>query len=368
MWVTEYAHSQERLHIAETGDSLQCLASTLGVPIGALLELNPGIGEDELLAQGQTIIAPGTHCHRGLIVAVSNRGAEPGLIALDVSSGSVRAIENGGCVWSTVPRLSPCGDRIAFQGSDGRVRILSVFGGSPTVIRDTPRGFVVPRWSPSGQMLAWDTDGVTTVVDTLGSEVMQLKGNAPSWVGDGNSILLACDGTAIRNDLLEGVSYVLEECPGQVIALHSGAVGSRYAAVIRRDGRMLIATADWFTGEVGEIAAPQDLWPWSLVWSPDCKMLAAEAGPQAGEADVVNIMLFSVVGEDVALQPSGLLKVVTDPRYAGLSWNNDSSAVAVSARMSGGGAFAIYVGEPCGALHRLTGLGDCVLPDWGSCV
>lgn len=368
MLMTGYARSGDGMHIASAGEDLLKIAGALNVPIARLEELNPGIGRLDALDAGQIVNTPSSHAHRGSIVAVSNRTASPGLVIVDVCSGEVQPVEQGGCAWSSVPAVSPSGDFVAYQGVDGRVRVVATEGGRPLAMGSVPSGYVCPVWSASGRLLAWDTDGVTEVMSVTGEQVARFEGAGPTWLGHGDALLtirgrevVMCDPTGSSCEVLEAWLK-----PGdQVWAVHGAAQGSMYASVASVNGQLVLAVHDWFTGESATAPVGADLWPWSVKWSPDCTMIAAESGLRTASGDQTAITFFEVDRNGPGIRPIDEVNLVSDPRYAGLSWNSTSNAVAVAARAGGVGAYAVHVLEPLGAVHRLTGRGDHVLPDWG---
>ena len=368
MFMTGYSRGQEGVYVAEAGEDLLRIAGARGVPVGLLEELNPGVGRRDSLQTGQAVAVPSPHRHRGTVVAVSNRQAGPCLVAIDVCSGEVRVLEAGACAWSSVPVLSPDGDRVAYQGPDGRVAVLSTDGGSPVPIGRSPSGFVSPKWSPTGELLAWDSDGVTEVLSASGELVARIEGACPSWMGRGRSIAVIRDGRAVLVDLGDGTSVQLEAVlrpQDQVWAVHGATMGSVYACVATENGQLRLEVHDWFTGDRAGVDVGSDLWPWSIKWSPDCTMLAAQSGTQMGMESAVTVTFYQVDAAGPEIRPVDSVTLVSDPRYAGLSWSHSSDAVALSARVAGGGAYAVHIVELLGGVHRITGRGDSVLPDWG---
>ena len=286
--MTGYSRGQEGVYVAEAGEDLLRIAGARGVPVGLLEELNPGVGRRDSLQTGQAVAVPSPHRHRGTVVAVSNRQAGPCLVAIDVCSGEVRVLEAGACAWSSVPVLSPDGDRVAYQGPDGRVAVLSTDGGSPVPIGRSPSGFVSPKWSPTGELLAWDSDGVTEVLSASGELVARIEGACPSWMGRGRSIAVIRDGRAVLVDLGDGTSVQLEAVlrpQDQVWAVHGATMGSVYACVATVNGQLRLEVHDWFTGDRAGVDVGSDLWPWSIKWSPDCTMLAAPVRDTDGHGE-----------------------------------------------------------------------------------
>ncbi len=366
--MTGYTRSGDGLHVAGVGEDLLRIAGRLNIPIARLEELNPGIGRRDPLDAGQVVTIPSGHCYRGTIVAVSSRTASPGLVIVDVCSGDVRPVEQGECAWSSVPALSSDGEYVAYQGASGRVQVIPSQGGRCLTIGRAPSGYVRPIWSPSGQFLAWDDDGMTEVMSATGEQVARIEGTGPTWLGNGEAILtvrgrevIKCDPTGSSCDVID--SWLR---PGdQVWAVHGATHGSMYASVASVEGQLVLTVHDWFTGESSTVPVGENVWPWSVRWSPDCTMIAAESGSQTASGNQVTITFFEVDRSGPGLRPIDEVSLVSDPRYAGLSWNNTSTAVTVAARTGGTGAYAVYVLEPLGAVHRLTGRGDHVLPDWG---
>ncbi len=368
MLMKGYARSGDGVHVTSDRDDLLRIAGALNVPIARLEELNPGIGRHDALGAGQSVNTPSPHTHRGTIVAISNRTASPGLVAVDVCSGRVQPVGQGACAWSSVPAVSPRGDLVAYQGIDGRVHVVPSDGGRPVVMGRVPSGYVSPTWSPSGQLLSWDADGVTEVMSATGQQVARLEGTGPTWLGCGDVLLLIrgrevvkCDPTCSGCELLDS----WKEPGDQVWAFHGANRGSMYASVASVGGQLVLGIHDWFTGESATVAVGIDLWPWSVKWSPDCSMIAAESGLRTTLGDETTITFFEVDRDDPSIRPIDEVNLVSDPRYAGLSWNASSDAVAVAARANGTGVYAVHVLEPLGTVHRLTGRGDHVLPDWG---
>jgi Tol biopolymer transport system component len=119
---------------------------------------------------------------------------------------------------------------------------------------------------------------------------------------------------------------------------------------------------DLMTQETWEANASGEVWPPSLAWSPDGRFLAYLVGgarTERGQAAAVWVV-------DRSGSPVAEFSIITDRRFAGMAWSPDSRAAAVSGRASGGmGVFAVLAVDLSGEAHRLTGTGNCVLPDWG---
>ena len=207
MFMTGYSRGQEgvcgRGRRGSSEDSGRARRS-----VGLLEELNPGVGRRDSLQTGQAVAVPSPHRHRGTVVAVSNRQAGPCLVAIDVCSGEVRVLEAGACAWSSVPVLSPDGDRVAYQGPDGRVAVLSTDGGagSHRALSFWLRvAEVVPKANSwRGTLTA--SGGAVGLRRACGQD----RGGLSQLDGTRRSITVIRDGRAVLVDLGDGTSVQLE--------------------------------------------------------------------------------------------------------------------------------------------------------------
>jgi tricorn protease len=134
------------------------------------------------------------------IVAPLYNPGEPGLGVIDTATGSIVKITRGvGQPASPLtqngdryPRWSPTGDRIAFI-RNGDVWTVSPDGSGERMIRSDGTVETL-AWSPDGSRLAFSADGSLGVMDADGQNLSRIANIRPgplSWSPDGTTLVYA---------------------------------------------------------------------------------------------------------------------------------------------------------------------------------
>ena len=59
------------------------------------------------MSGGELGSVPQDHGLRGMIVCITDQAGQPGLMVLDVASGSSTVLTSTGCSWRSVPAVAP---------------------------------------------------------------------------------------------------------------------------------------------------------------------------------------------------------------------------------------------------------------------
>lgn len=321
------------------------------------------------MSGGELNVVPQGHGLRGMIVCITDQAGQPGLMVLDVASGSSTVLTSTGCSWRSVPAVAPGGDRVALQGADGRLKIVNVVADQTESMGEPIPGLITPRWSPGGSSVMYELDATTYVVslnETRGQS--SFVAAMAVWMGDGSQIAYVADSALHARDTWTGETVQLAEGPEKIWGVAASLDGVHATYVASDDNGALLRVVDVFTKETWETRASRGIWPWSLAWSPDGRTLAyCIGGTEERGGQRVSVCMLDVrgIGAGEGCEPDTVATVVTDPRCAGLAWSPDSAAVAIAARMDGSGRYAVHAVDPAGGMHRLTEQANCVLPDWG---
>ena len=321
------------------------------------------------MSGGGLVVVPQDHELRGMIVCITDQAGQPGLMVLDVASGSSTVLASADCSWRSVPAVAPGGDRVALQGADGRLKIVDVRADKAESIGEPISGLITPRWSPGGGSVMYELDATTYVVsldETLAQSTFVAA--MAAWMGDGSQIAYVADSTFHVMDTWTGEAVQLTDGPERIWGVAASLDGVHAAYVVSDDAGALLRVVDVFTREIWEARTFRGIWPWSLAWSPDGRTLAYCVGgaeEQGGQRVSVCMLDVRCIGAEAGCEPRAVATLVTDPRCAGLAWSPDSRAVATAARTGGSGRYAVHAITPGGEQHQLTRQGNCVLPDWG---
>ena len=321
------------------------------------------------MSGGELAVDPQDHGLRGMIVCITDQSGQPGLMVLDVGSGSSTVLASVDCSWRSVPAVAPGGDRVALQGADGRLKIVNVWADQTESIGEPIPGLITPRWSPDGSSIMYELDATTHVVsvdETCGQSTF--VASMAAWMGDGSQIAYVADSTLHALDTWTGDAVQLTDGPERIWGVSASLDGVHAAYVASDDAGALLRVVDVFTRETWEARTPREIWPWSLAWSPDGRTLAyCVGGAEERGGQLVSVCMLDArcIGAEAGCEPRTVATLVTDPRCAGLAWSPDSQAVAIAARMGGSGRYAVHALTPAGEGHQLTRRGNCVLPDWG---
>lgn len=321
------------------------------------------------MSEDEFAVVPEAHGLSGMIACISDQAGRPGLMILDVSSGSSTALMSVDCSWRSVPAVAPGGDRVALQGADGRLKVVSVVTDQTESIGEPIPGLVTPSWSPGGDAIMYELDATVHVVSLSGtlSESDFAAANA-AWMGDGSKTVFVADGALHAKDTWTGQTVKLTAGPDKIWGLAASRDGVHAAYVASDDDEALLRVVDVFTGETWEMRTSRGIWPWSLAWSPNGGSLAyCVGGPEARGGQRVSVWMLDAraIGADDGCEPNAIVTFVSDPRCAGLAWSPDSKAVATAARTGESGLYSVYAVDSAGGAHQLTSRGNCVLPDWG---
>jgi Tol biopolymer transport system component len=174
-----------------------------------------------------------------------------------------------------------------------------------------------PAWSPNGQRIAFQRDGLVYVTSaTDSSDLFLAVGSYPAWSPDGSRIVFtSTDGIAVMN-----------------------ADGSHIATLIRHHFRT-------------DVDAESDLGVGKPAWSPDGKLIAFE---QLGDGDIQPAQIFVMNADGsnphtVTTSPQGYKYAESDP-----AWSPDGSKIAfwsygygiATVPVGGGVPTAIYADFP----------------------
>lgn len=321
------------------------------------------------MSGGELVVVPQDHELRGMIVCITDQAGLPGLMVLDVASGSSTVLASADCSWRSVPTIAPGGDRVALQGADGRLKIVDVRADQTESIGEPISGLITPRWSPGGSSVMYELDATTHVVslDETRDRPSFVAAMA-AWIGDGSQIAYVADSTLHAMDTWTGEAVQLTDGPERIWGVAASLDGVHAAYVASDDAGALLRVVDVFTRETWDARTSRGIWPWSLAWSPDGRTLAYCVGgaeERGGRRVSVCMLDACCIGAEGGCEPRAVAALVTDPRCAGLAWSPDSRAVAMAARMDGSGRYAVHALTPAADLHQLTRQGNCVLPDWG---
>ncbi len=315
------------------------------------------------------VIFPQEHGLRGMIVCITDQAGQPGLMVLDVASGSSTALASADCSWRSVPAVAPGGDRVALQGADGRLKIVNVVADQTESMGEPIPGLITPRWSPDGDLVMYELDATTHVVSMDGTHGQSsFVAAMAAWMGDGSQTVYAADGALHARDAWTGETAQLTEGPERIWGVAASLDGVHAAYVASDDDGALLRVVDVFTKETWETRTSRGIWPWSLVWSPDGRTLACGIGgaeERGGQRVSVCMLDARSICADGGCGLDTVVTLVSDPRCAGLAWSPDSAAVAMAARIGGSGRYAVHAVDPAGGVYQLTDQGNCVLPDWG---
>lgn len=321
------------------------------------------------MSGGEVVVVPQEHGLRGMIVCITDQAGQPGLMVLDVASGSSTVLASAGCSWRSVPAVAPTGDRVALQGADGRLKIVKVATDETESIGEPMPGLITPRWSPGGRSIMYELDATTCVVGLDGTrEQSSFVGAMAAWMGDGTRIAYVADSALHARDTWAGADAQLTEGPERIWGMAAGLDGVHTAYVASDDNGVLLRVVDVFTKEIWDVRTGRGIWPWSPAWSPDGKMLAYCVGgseERGGQRVSVCILDTRDIRARGMVEPHMVASIVSDPRCAGLAWSPRSQAVAIAARIAGSGRYAIHAFTPAGEGYQLTDQANCILPDWG---
>ncbi len=317
----------------------------------------------------ELVSVPQDHGLRGMIVCITDQVGRPGLMVLDVASGSSTVLASADCSWRSVPAVAPSGDRVALQGADGRLKVVNVIADQTESMGEPIPGLITPRWSPGGNSIMYELDATTYVVDLDEAHGQSsLVAAMAAWMGDGSRIAYVADSVLHATDTWTGQAVQLTEDPERIWGLAANLDGAHAAYVASDDEGVLLRVVDVFTRETWDARTPRGIWPWSLAWSPDGRTLAYCVGgaeERGGQRVSVYMLDAHGIGGAGTMEPDMAAGVVSDPRCAGLAWSPDSRAVAIAARMGGSGRYAVHAVTPAGEMRQLTEQGNCILPDWG---
>lgn len=321
------------------------------------------------MAEDGLDIAAEAHRLRGMIACISDQSGQPRLMILDAASGESTTLASVDCSWRSVPAISPGGDRVALQGSDGRLKVIRVVSDQTESIGEPISGLITPSWSPGGDSIMYELDATIHVI-ALDGAVCQPDFIAAKavWSGDGSQTVFVTDGAVYVKDIWTGQTAALTGGPERIWGLAASSDGVHAAYVIDRDDTALLRIVDIFTGESWETRTSRAIWPWSLVWSPDGRRIAycvGGADDRGGQRVSVWMLDAHAARVNARTGPDAVASFVSDPRCAGLAWSPDSEAVATSARTGELGPYAVYAVYHGGGASQLTSRGNCVLPDWG---
>ena len=350
-------------HCCAGDQEVGAIAACYGVSVSALLELNPWLSPGEMLAEGDVLVLPAVHGLDGSIAAISDRYGGPGLLIFNAEDWSSKMLASVGCSWASVAALSPDGRLVAIQGADGKIHIVDVHADLDRAITQPLAGLVTPRWSPSGESIMYEIDAHVYVVDAdSGAMKQSFEGQFASWLGDGYRMAYVHSGNVIMREMADGSGVLLTDAPERVCGLAAASYGESVAYIACEDEGVVMCIVDVLTGETVRSKVDREVWPWSIAWAPDGKMIAYCVGQRnLDNGQAVKVIILDP--RDGSCRHEA--EVVSDPRYSGLAWSPDSRAVAVSARIEGTGRYGVYVVHPGGGLFQLTGTGNVVFPDWG---
>lgn len=350
-------------HRSRGGEGPAQIAAHYGVSAVALLELNPWLSQETILAEDDIVVLPAAHGLEGSIVAVSDRRGDPGLLIYSVGDGSSKVIDSAQCSWASVAALSPNGQWVAVQGADGRIHIIDTCTNSDRVITEPLAGFVSPKWSAGCDWIMYEHDGHVYVV---GAELLSggqvFPGHLAAWLGDGYRTVYTHLGDIIIRDMVNGAQTSLAREPEPIWGLAAAAYGESVAYVTSEGDDVVLCTVDVVTRDGVRVGVDRRVWPWSLTWAPNGKMIAYCVGGKHLDGGQIVQVVISEPGHDGEVYEA---EVIGDPRFSGLAWSPDSRAVAVAARIEGRGQYGVYAIEPGIGMFQLTGTGNCVFPDWG---
>ncbi|HON42350.1 MAG TPA: hypothetical protein PLM74_04350 [Bacillota bacterium] len=321
------------------------------------------------MSGGELVSVPQDHGLRGMIACITDQVGQPGLMVLDVASGSSAVLASADCSWRSVPAVAPSGDRVALQGADGRLKVVNVIADQTESMGEPIPGLITPKWSPGGNSIMYELDAATYVVDLDEAHGQSsLVAAMATWMGDGSRIAYVADSVLHARDTWTGQAVQLTEGPERIWGLAASLDGAHAAYVASDDEGALLRVVDIFTREAWDARTSRGIWPWSLTWSPDGKMLAycvGGSGERGGQRVSVYMVDARGISASSTVEPNIVAGVVSDPQCAGLAWSPDSQAVAIAARTSGSGRYAVHAITRAGETHQLTEQGNCILPDWG---
>lgn len=350
-------------HRTRAGEGPGDIAAHYGVTATALLELNPWMSQEATLAEDGIVVLPVPHGLEGSMAAISDRHGGPGLLIYGVGDWSSKMLASAQCSWASVAVLSPDGRWVAVQGADGRIHIVDVRADSDRVITEPLAGFVSPKWSAGCDWIMYEHDGHVYVVDADSpSKGQTFRGHFAGWLGDGYRTIYTHMGDIIIRDMVDGTVASLRSEPEPIWGLAATAYGESVAYLASQGEDVVLCTVDVIAGNGWRVGVDRRVWPWSLAWAPNGKMIAYCAGGKQVDGGQVVRVVISEPGDDGEVYET---EVIGDPRFSGLSWSPDSRAVAVAARIEGRGQYGVYAIEPGVGMFQLTGTGNCVFPDWG---
>jgi hypothetical protein len=350
-------------HRSRGGEGPAHIAAHHGVSVAALLELNPCVSSDTILGEDDIVVLPAAHGLEGSIAAISDRRGHPGLLIYSVGDGSSKMLESAQCSWASVAALSPDGQSVAVQGTDGRIHVTDVCTGSDRVITEPLAGFVTPKWSAGCDWIMYEHDGHVHVVGAASPlRGPACPGRFAAWLGDGYRMIHTDLGDVIIRDMVDGGQVPLASEPEPIWGLAAAAYGESVAYLASEGENVVLCTVDVVTGDRWRVNVDRRVWPWSLAWAPNGKMIAYCVGAKHVDGgQVVRVVVFEP-GYDGEVHET---EIIGDPRFTGLAWSPDSRAVAVAARIERRGQYGVYAIEPGIGMFQLTGIGNCVVPDWG---
>lgn len=191
----------------------------LAVPEPQVLMLRVGEADGLILERARDItIAPDDFTIAFVRDVVSEDGSTrtPEIfISTLADPENARQLTTLGASDTSHPSFSPDGSRLVFSSSNGGIApdlwVISIDGGRPTQITNTPEGEREPAWSPTGTSIVYTSDlltpgsteifilTVTAAGDPLGSPIQATNANrnsySPSWSMDGSTIVFASDRT-----------------------------------------------------------------------------------------------------------------------------------------------------------------------------
>jgi len=272
---------------------------------------------------------------------------------------------------ATTPFFSPGGEQVAFF-ADGKLKKVSLAGGSPQVLCDAPNPWG-GSWGPDGKIVFTATDG-----PTLGLMSVSNLGGAPEvltrpdrqrgesehdWaqiLPDGRSILFTI---WKGNSAAESEIALLDTATGEITHLIDGSYGritaSGHLVYALADG-IYVVPVDLEKGKINgaPVPIPEPVFRYSDYWLPFFDISATGTLAYLPGRSTVERQLVAVTREG-----SEELLVEAPGAYMYPAVSPDGLSLAVTEMESGSGNIAI-IDLATGARNRLTREGGYQFPIW----